>query len=484
MSISVKDLFINLTKKTMPAGNEDIAIPYLPKGLKKDFHGNYYMKIGDNPTVMFTSHLDTADSGVPKDVIHVFEGKIIKTDGKTILGADDKAGVALMCYMIDKKVTGLYYFFLSEERGCVGSRAVSNYIEKNKNDELYKNITKVISFDRKDDYSIITFQMGERCCSDEFADELAKRLNSAGGFKFKKDETGSVTDSHHFADKISECTNLSVGYDAQHTNRENQDIEFLSNLAEACCKIDWETLPVKRDYTQTVYRTYSNYNRGGYNRNYYNSNWEGEDDWWEKNTGYSSSSSRKNASNKNTNAEFVTDYLGNTIKTADAVWCEYDKEWCLKSEAIWVEYIGFYTCPDFDPSKVKKNDVVSNDDYKSITGDDIKVGTELYKNNELFGKITEIQDDSVTISTGEKSRFICPKDKILNIYNFQIKSKKDLKDLRDLKESDLDVNLIVHHPIFGVGKIVSVKPDKKVVKVSFKDKGFKDIRVDMSYMKF
>lgn len=481
MSVSVKEVFINLTKKTMPAGNEHLALPYLPSGLKKDFHGNYYMKIGSDPTVMFASHLDTADSGLPKDVVHVIDGNIIKTDGKTILGADDKAGVALMVYMIDKKVPGLYYFFLSEERGCVGSRAVSSYIEKNKTDSLYKNITKVISFDRKDDFSIITHQLGERCCSEEFSKELASRLNSAGGFKYKSDDTGSVTDSHHFADKISECTNLSVGYDAQHTSRESQDIEFLSKLAEACCKIDWETLPVKRDYTKIEYKSYgrssySGYHSGGgsYNR------WDSDsDDWWEKNTGFST---RKQNQSKNTTAEYVKDYLGNTIKTADAVWCEYDKEWCLKSEAIWVNYIGFYTCPDFDPSKVKKEDDQSGN-YVEITNDDLKVGTELYRSGKLFGKITEIGEDDghVTISTGEKSKFICPIEKILNNYKFE---KKIESNLKDLKESDVKTELIIHHPIFGIGKIVSVKPDKKVVKISFKDKGTKDIRVDMSNMKF
>ena len=42
---------------------------------------------------------------------------------KTILGADDKAGMVILLYMIEKKIPGLYYFFIGEEVGCIGSNA-------------------------------------------------------------------------------------------------------------------------------------------------------------------------------------------------------------------------------------------------------------------------------------------------------------------------------------------------------------------------
>lgn len=43
--------------------------------------------------------------------------------------------------------------------------------------------------------------------------------------------------------------------------------------------------------------------------------------------------------------EYVTDYKGDIIKKEDAVWCKYEKEWCLKKDAIWVAYTGFYMSP-------------------------------------------------------------------------------------------------------------------------------------------
>lgn len=481
----VKDIFLKLTSTTMPHGNEKLAEPYLPKGWKNDKHGNYYYVIGkSDPSVMFTCHLDTADHGQPKKVEHVIEGKIVKTDGKTILGADDKAGAAMMVYMIEKGFPGMYYFFIGEETGCIGSRALKGYLQSNKEDELYKNITKVVSLDRRDDNSIITFQCGERCCSDEFADDLAKQLNSAGGFKYVKDQGGLVTDSHHLADIIPECTNLSVGYDDQHSVREKQDIEFLQKLTDACMKVDWESLPIKRDPTKIERRSYYSSSRSysGYEE------WE-TGQWWKNRDSASQQSWNRSSSGGpgqlSPNTEFVTDYLGNRIRVTDAQWCEYDKQWCLKSEAIWEEYIGFWICPDFDPTKVKKEEHVSNN-FSSITEKDVKVGAIVYsENNEEFGHITEV-GEKVHVSGEGNSRFILPMEKFLN-YGFKIKKETTENASgsgKRLTTNDVKKDLNIIHPSFGKGKIIGIRPDNQIVKIYFNDKGEKDIRVDVANMTF
>lgn len=474
---TIKDLFLKLTKNTMPGGNEHLVEKYLPKGWKNDSHGNYYIKIGD-PTTMFTSHVDTADSGQSKEVTHVIEGNIIKTDGKTILGADDKAGTAIMIYMIEKGITGLYYFFLNEERGCVGSRALNTYLDTHKDDPLYKKITKVIALDRRDDDSVITFQVGERCCSDEFADELSNRLNAAGGFKYKKDPTGLVTDSHQVAGKFSECTNLSVGYDHQHTNFEKQDIVFLQKLADACCKIDWETLPVKRDFTKVEHSYSQSYNRG---RKFY-SNSDSSGDWWEQNRSSSSTYRPVSAMGPNQLApgtEFVNDYLGNRIKVVDAQWCEYDKAYCDKKEAIWVDYVGFYTTPDFDPTKVKKPE--TSDEFRLAVKSDLKPGVKIYLSTDKpFGTIVEIdENDVVKFETGKNSKFVIPYAKFLT-YNYKIKSEKASNGGRKLTESDIKNGMTINHNLFGTGKIIGFRPDKKVIKVLFDKKGEKDLQIDVA----
>lgn len=236
--------FKQLTRYTYPYGTELGLLPYLPNGYKEDGLGNYYLQIGENPSTMFTCHLDTACSEKEK-VTHVQNGNIIGTDGTTILGADDKAGMVVILYMIENKIPGLYYFFEGEEVGCVGSSSLSSVWEET---DFSKYIKKVVSFDRRGTDSIITDQAFGECCSNEFAIELSNQLNSTEfGFNFSPDPTGVYTDSAQFMDLVPECTNISVGYYNEHTKSEIQDIEFLRRLCKGVCLVDWESLPVVRD---------------------------------------------------------------------------------------------------------------------------------------------------------------------------------------------------------------------------------------------
>lgn len=258
--------FLKLTKKTYPHGTESQLINSLPKGYQMDDFGNYFIQIGEPNTTMFTCHLDTASHADTK-VRHVVEDGYIKTDGTSILGADDKAGMTILLYMIHNKVPGLYYFFIGEERGCIGSSALSG----NYPNEL-KRINKCISFDRRGTDSVITHQMFGRTCSEEFAKNLSNKLNEVEpSFRYKPDSTGIYTDSAQFSSIISECTNISVGYYSEHTCSERQDIKHLVKLCKACLNIDWESIIPKRDPSvyDYGYSTYGNYemddSRGSYN---------------------------------------------------------------------------------------------------------------------------------------------------------------------------------------------------------------------------
>lgn len=239
----IRRKFLQLTSMTYPYGTEKMLEKYLPKGFNRDDYGNYFIKIpradGTESDSMFTCHLDTA---CKEQVLvkHVQTDKYISTNGKSILGADDKAGMVVILYMIENKVPGLYYFFIGEEVGCIGSSAASKYDSS--------HIKRCVSFDRRDTCSVITHQMYGRCCSDDFANELSMRLNNAGyELDLYPDSTGVVTDSASFMEKISECTNISVGYYDEHTYKEKQDIDFLVKLCRSVVNIDWESLPTKRD---------------------------------------------------------------------------------------------------------------------------------------------------------------------------------------------------------------------------------------------
>ena len=249
--MNVREKFLSLTTRTYPHGTEYELFDILPQNLDMDVHGNLYTKIGESD-VMFTSHLDTATSALTP-ITHILDGNIVKTDGKSILGADDKAGVTIMLYMIEKKVPGLYYFFLGEEVGCIGSKKLA---EEHKVEKV-TGINKVISFDRRGTNSVITFQASSRCCSDKFGEALASELNKyETTFQYLTDPTGVYTDSAQFVKIYPECTNISVGYYQEHTFSERQDLEHLEKLAEACTKVDWTSLPVDRDPKKVEYRSY------------------------------------------------------------------------------------------------------------------------------------------------------------------------------------------------------------------------------------
>lgn len=240
-----RSTFLSMVTKTYPHGHEEEVLQFLPE-LSKDKFGNYYTIIGENPTTMFTSHLDTADreQKVPNLLSRKDENgdEIIYTDGSTILGADDKSGVTIMLYMLDKNVPGLYYFFIGEERGGIGSNKVSSEFDSF---DYLKNIKRCVSFDRRRTGSIITQQLGRVCCSNEFATALSKEYAKTG-LNFSLDPTGIYTDSASFIDDISECTNISVGYENEHTGKELQNMTFLAKLCEASTKVDWDSLPAVR----------------------------------------------------------------------------------------------------------------------------------------------------------------------------------------------------------------------------------------------
>lgn len=262
MKMNIKEKFLELTKRTYPNGTEDELFNVLNKDLNnkltKDEFGNFFIQIGESD-VMFTSHLDTVTYDI-ENVTHVIENNIIKTNGDSILGADDKAGVTIMLYMIQHNIPGLYYFFIGEEVGCIGSIKVA---EKFKSEKSNK-IKKVISFDRRGTTSIITFQGSKRCCSEKFGEELANQLNlSESSFSYKNDPTGIYTDSAKFVDICSECTNISVGYTSEHTHLESQNIEHLEKLANACLSVKWNELPIERDYTKIEYKSYTGYSSYG-----------------------------------------------------------------------------------------------------------------------------------------------------------------------------------------------------------------------------
>lgn len=156
---------------------------------------------------------------------------------KQCLGADDCAGVFVALNMIQARVPALYVFHRAEEVGGHGSTWIAKH-----NPKLLQGIERCIAIDRRGQYDIITHQMMGRCCSDTFANAFAADLNML----HEPCPFGSFTDSANYTDLIGECTNISAGYQYEHSSRENLDWWYLEWLVERMCTIDLDNLPSVR----------------------------------------------------------------------------------------------------------------------------------------------------------------------------------------------------------------------------------------------
>lgn len=235
-------------------------LPYqLGKAAFYDGAGNLHV---DNRSLathrsLFVAHVDT---------VHRNEGKNKINKTKThwyakgdVLGADDGAGVAMLFHMIWSNVAGYYIFTQGEERGGVGARFLAERMP-----DLLHEFDRAIAFDRRGIDSIITHQGWGRCCSDEFGDALADALMLHNdNLMMLTDDTGVYTDTAEFTDIIPECTNISVGYDREHTQSESLNLVHYQQLSSAVIQIDWDSLPVKRDPT-IVESLYDDYATGGW----------------------------------------------------------------------------------------------------------------------------------------------------------------------------------------------------------------------------
>ena len=248
MSISISDpidvgrTFLQLTQYTCPNGYEAVMYGDALEGMGFTLHSwGFQARMGtpEQQRIMFAAHLDDVSRQVSK-VTHRFSDTTVSSDGKTILGADDKAGVAILLYLLARGVPGTYSLFFGEECGCIGSSELAHATSAGEYDA-------VISFDRAGYSDVITHQGGMRTCSDAFASALSAALNVQEGFNYAPCDGGVYTDSREFSGVVPECTNISVGYHRQHSQQETQDLEWLCKLAHACTQVDWHSLPIERN---------------------------------------------------------------------------------------------------------------------------------------------------------------------------------------------------------------------------------------------
>jgi len=465
MDGSVKQLFLNLTKMQIPFDYEYTLEEFFPAGMKTDEHGNYYIKIGETKS-MFCAHLDTYCYQY-KRVWHTFSGDTIGTDGTTTLGGDDKAGIVVMIKMIEAGVPGLYYFFRGEEgvtspTGTWGSKQALKSYKDN-----FKKYDRCIAFDRKRSDSIITQQMYSACCSDEFAEQLIKDLGQ-NGLTYKEDDTGMWCDSGVFMELIPECTNVSMGYNNEHTFNETQDIGHLEKLTNACVKIDWESLPTKRDPKKVSKKV------GRYNYDY-DYNWDSYYGGRYNYGGYSNSSKKTRRSERKTKSDGNRDYttMDEMFKHVIDILKKTGYE-SLNNEFEETEEMYFqnYETNDFFGLRIIDYDIFISED------DTLRNYSHIGDLDTFESYLSELVEDDDNLDDDANSHL----DSIIRGYNNDKKSNKSTQAEEEEEEEDDDAPFATDPGLLSdfttnqekaFAKLL--KTDKKIVKKIIKDVEEKNI---------
>jgi hypothetical protein len=139
--------------------------------------------------------------------------------------------------MIEAGVPATFIFHRAEEIGGRGSQWLAdNY------PEWLGKFNICLALDRRGTEDVIVSQWGGRTASDAFAESLAEALGMG-----HHAADGVFTDSANYAELIPECSNLSIGYQQEHTAFETLDTEYLEKVIAALCKVDWTALKVERD---------------------------------------------------------------------------------------------------------------------------------------------------------------------------------------------------------------------------------------------
>lgn len=242
-----------------------------PFGMEQDKAGNLFKRIGDAP-IMWSAHTDTVHKEGGSQKLCLSGDLITVAKPSNCLGADDTAGCWLLCAMMAARVPGLYIFHRGEEKGGVGS----SWLVENRAD-IVDGIDAAIAFDRRGTKSIITHQRSGRTCSDAFGLALGDTL----GLGHALDDGGTFTDTANYVDLVGECTNVSAGFNGEHTSAESLDVKYLINLRDALLSVDLSNLPIKRRPGEVEpFEKYGNWRKFAYTgteNDFYHDPWEPRD---------------------------------------------------------------------------------------------------------------------------------------------------------------------------------------------------------------
>jgi hypothetical protein len=209
-------------------------------GMFADKYGNRILVCAES-RVMISTHTDTVHRSDGLQRVSASHAGVIKLHPRetvsNCLGADDTAGIYAAIRMIEAGVQATFVFHREEEIGGWGSTWLAeNY------PEWLATFDVCLALDRRGTKDIITCQYGGECASEQFAWSLGGALGMGHA-----PADGIFTDSANYAHLIPECSNLSIGYQNEHTRAETLDSEYLERVIERLIAVDWSVLEIARD---------------------------------------------------------------------------------------------------------------------------------------------------------------------------------------------------------------------------------------------
>jgi len=224
---------------------------------------------------LFTAHVDTVHNTEGRQLVESVSVNGVNTLRLTpppygtpaeytsnCLGADDTAGVLMLLHLLKSNVPAYYIFTRGEECGGVGAGHLAEHHK-----DLLAEFDRAVAFDRRGTSSVITHQMVGRTCSDKFAEALSDALGT-DTLMYAPDDTGSYTDTAEFIGVIPECTNISVGYEREHSANETLNLDHFLDLLNHVATINWDILPVERDPTAVDPKEDYNYGYADWGNDY------------------------------------------------------------------------------------------------------------------------------------------------------------------------------------------------------------------------
>jgi tripeptide aminopeptidase len=203
-------------------------------------------KTGHGPVILLNAHLDTVYE-IEKDREIIKKGKIWSSN-KGILGADDRAGVAVLLHIaqvlhLSSTFNGKvkFIFTVEEECGLIGANEVDDY--------FLWNTDAAIVVDRRGTGDIVTSCGGfVPFCHPDYGAFL-EDVATNEGLNYWKTTPGGSSDTWVWAMHGIQSVNLSAGYFNEHTEQEFLDVEACyraANLIEGVFKRSRELKNVLR----------------------------------------------------------------------------------------------------------------------------------------------------------------------------------------------------------------------------------------------